>query len=337
MTKKIYVAYTGGTIGMQPTGSGYAPAQNLMTLLSEKLPASVLDRLPEFELHEYDTLIDSSYIRPDNWQQMAQDIAGRYDDFDGFVILHGTDTMAYSSAMLSFMLQNLRKPVIFTGSQVPLCEARSDALDNFTGALTLAACDSIQEVCLYFHGRLLRGNRSRKLNAHWFDAFDSPAYPWLGRADIEIELDHSRLWRPDGAENFLPACAARPHVLPLPLFPGISADWLATALAQPFAAFILGTYGTGNGPDQDPQLLAVLAEASARGKVIVNQSQCLRVRVCQDSYAAGSALAASGLVSGHDMTPEALFCKLHFLFSQGASAETVRRQLALNLCGELTP
>ena len=149
------------------------------------------------------------------------------------------------------MLQNLQKPVIFTGSQIPLCEARTDGLENFVGALTVASDERIKEVCLYFNGRLMRGNRSRKLNAYWFDAFDSPNYPWLGRADIHIELNQQLLWQPQGTENFQLACDSDSHVLPLCLFPGITADWLSVALSQPYSAFVLRTYGTGNGPDQD--------------------------------------------------------------------------------------
>ena len=325
MAKKIYVAYTGGTIGMKPTNSGYAPGNNLMSLLTEKLSQDVMKNLPEFDLYEYDTLIDSSNIRPDNWTQIATDIAGKYNDYDGFVVLHGTDTMAYSCSMLSFMLQNLQKPVIFTGSQIPLAEARTDGLENFVGALSVASDKRIKEVCLYFNGRLMRGNRSRKLNAYWFDAFDSPNYHWLGRADIHIELNEQLLWQPTGQENFQLQCDSESHVLPLCLFPGITADWLKIALSQPYSAFIIRTYGTGNGPDQDEALLNVLTESTSQGKVIVNQSQCHRGTVRQGSYAAGSALARAGLISGFDITLEALFCKLHHLFSIGKNPGTSKR------------
>ncbi len=233
----------------------YVPGDNLMGLLEEKLPPDVMASLPEFELYEYPQLIDSSNIRPDNWKQIASDIASRYEQFDGFVVLHGTDTMAYSCSMISFMLQNLQKPVIFTGSQIPLCEARTDGLENLVGALTMAADDRIKEVCLYFNGRLLRGNRSRKLNAYLFDAFDSPNYPWLGRADIHVELNESLLWQPKGKEKFQLECDSDTHVGILQLFPGINAQWMVSALSQPMDAFILRTYGTGNGPDADHALL----------------------------------------------------------------------------------
>ena len=336
MRKKIYIAYTGGTIGMRPSDSGYAPGSNLLGLLSQKLSTDVLTSLPEFELYEYPQLIDSSNVRPQNWQQIATDIAQRYHQFDGFVVLHGTDTMAYSCAMVSFMLQNLHKPVIFTGSQIPLCEARTDALENVIGALTLATDERIKEVCLYFSGRLLRGNRARKLHASQFDAFDSPNYPWLGRADIHITLNESLLWQPKEAEQFQLQCDPQSHVGIVPLFPGITAQWVETALQQPMDAFILQTYGTGNGPDGNPELLGTLASATDRGKLIVNVTQCIKGSVQQDSYAAGSALARTGIVSGLDTTTEAMFCKLHHLYSQGLETDAVRALLNVSLAGEST-
>ena len=336
MSKKIYVAYTGGTIGMRPSPSGYVPGDNLMDLLKEKLPPDVMASLPEFELHEYTQLIDSSNLRPANWKQIATDIADHYQDYDGFVVLHGTDTMAYSCSMMSFMLRNLKKPVIFTGSQIPLCEARTDGLENLVGALIMAADSRIQEVCLYFNGRLLRGNRSRKLNAHLFDAFDSPNYPWLGRADIHVELNQALFWSPNTEEQFLLNCDTDTHVAILQLFPGITASWMESALHQPIDAFILRTYGSGNGPDQDQDLLDAFTQATSNGKLIVNLTQCHQGTVHQGSYAAGSALAKAGIIGGLDTTTEAMFCKLHHLYSQGLSTEQVSAMVTTSLAGELT-
>lgn len=336
MTKKIYIAYTGGTIGMKPTQSGYAPSGNFLQLLNDKLPVEVRSSLPEFDLCEYDQLIDSSNIRPDNWKQIASDIASRYDQYDGFVILHGTDTMAYSSAMLSFMLRNLDKPVIFTGSQIPLCEARTDALENLVGALTLATDPRIREVCLYFNGRLLRGNRARKQNAYLFDAFDSPNFPWLGRADINIELSEYLLLKPEGHPEFLLDCDTESQVGILQLYPGITAEFTEAVLSQPMKAFILRTYGTGNGPDGDPAFLAALKKATDAGKVIVNLTQCHRGTVHQGSYAAGSALAKAGVIGGMDCTAEAMFCKLHHLVSNGYNTEEIKTMVGEDIAGELT-
>ena len=336
MTKKIYVAYTGGTIGMQPSSSGYAPACNLTALLHKAIPKAVMNSLPQFHLFEYEQLVDSSNILPDNWRQMAIDIAKHYEMYDGFVILHGTDTMAYSCSMLSFMLSNLQKPVIFTGSQIPLCEPNSDGLTNFIGALSAASDQRLKEVCLYFNNRLFRGNRSCKQSSDDLDAFDSPNYPLLGHTEINIELNESLLWKPTGPENFQLACDTESHVLPLCLFPGISADWLKIALNQPYSAFILKTYGTGNGPDQDIKLLNVLSNTIEQGKIIVNQTQCRSGSVQQNHYAAGSAFAKAGLLSGYDSTPEALFCKLHHLFSTNLPPEQIRTLLHTNISGELT-
>ncbi|WP_062270526.1 asparaginase [Endozoicomonas arenosclerae] len=336
MTKKIYVIYTGGTIGMKPTDSGYAPSGNMQALLDEKLPPHVRKGLPDFDLVEYDQLIDSSNIRPENWKQIATDIAEHYDDYDGFVVLHGTDTMAFSSSMMSFMLRNLNKPVVFTGSQIPLCEARSDGLENFVGALSIATDERINEVCLYFNGRLMRGNRARKQNAYLFDAFDSPNFPWLGRADINIELSDYLLLKPDSKPEFHLECAEDTQVGILQLFPGITADWIEAALNQPVQAFIIRTYGTGNAPDGDQALLDTLKKATDNGKIIVNLTQCHRGTVHQGSYAAGSALAEAGVIGGLDTTTEAMFCKLHHLLSKGHSSEEIKTLVGVDLAGELT-
>ncbi|MGB0360073.1 MAG: asparaginase domain-containing protein, partial [Endozoicomonas sp.] len=271
-----------------------------------------------------------------NWKQIASDIANLYENYDGFVVLHGTDTMAYSCSMTSFMLQNLNKPVIFSGSQIPLCEARSDGLENFVGALTMAADDRIKEVCLYFNGRLLRGNRSHKVNACLFDAFDSPNYHWLGRADIHVELNEAFLWKPTGTEKFQLACNSDIHVGILQLFPGITAQWMESVLNQPINAFILRTYGTGNGPDGDHTLLNTFANATAKGKLIVNLTQCYRGTVHQKSYATGSVLARAGLVGGLDTTTEAMFCKIHHLYSLGMHTDEVKAMLSVNLAGEVS-
>ncbi|WP_330927282.1 type I asparaginase [Candidatus Sororendozoicomonas aggregata] len=336
MSKKIYVAYTGGTIGMVLTDKGYVPTNNLLELLLKKLPEATLAQLPAFDLFEYPLLIDSSNIQPAHWQVIAADISNRYEQYDGFVILHGTDTMAYTSSMLSFMLQGLGKPVIVTGSQIPLCEPDTDALDNVMGALTVAEQETIKEVCLYFAGRILRGNRSRKIHTSAPAAFDSPNAPWLGTLDTALAVNEELLWSSKPATSFNLACDIAPHAAPVSLFPGISAKYLSALLDQPFSAFILQTYGAGNGPDQDQSLLKTLSKATAAGKVIVNVSQCYQGSVSQGVYGTGTALADAGLVSACDTTPEALFCKLHYLLSQGFQSEQVKAAVNTSLCGEVT-
>ncbi|PVZ64365.1 asparaginase [Pelagibaculum spongiae] len=331
---KVLVIYTGGTIGMQPTDRGYAPAGNMLELINQKIPAASLSDLPQFELLEYQTLIDSSNIQPENWAQIATDISKNYAQYDGFVVLHGTDTMAYTASMLSFMLQGLSKPVIVTGSQIPLCRSRTDAVENIVGALTLAANDQIAEVCLYFNGRVLRGNRARKLNAWHMDAFDSPNFGWLGRLDIKLQLNATLLKASDKPQFDL-TCQPEPLAMLLPLFPGISPQWILKAADMPAKAIILHTYGAGNGPESS-EFLAALKSLTDQGKLIVNLTQCLKGAVVQDSYAAGTALAEVGVISGGDMTPEAAFCKLHFLFSQGLTREQVIEMMRTNLVGEIS-
>ena len=171
MKKRIYIAYTGGTIGMRPTASGYAPAPGFLEAQLAAMPELRSELMPEYDIHEYTPLLDSSNITPTEWMTIAQDLAAHYEDYDGFIVLHGTDTMAYTASALAFMLQGLRKPVIFTGSQIPLCEVRNDARENLITVLLLAARYAIPEVCLYFGDALLRSCRAVKVNAEGFDAF----------------------------------------------------------------------------------------------------------------------------------------------------------------------
>jgi L-asparaginase len=190
MRKHIYVAYTGGTIGMKPSKNGFVPAAGYLSKTLLNMPEFHRSEMPAFTIHEYDHLIDSSDMSPSDWQFIADDIAQHYADYDGFIILHGTDTMAYTSSALSFMLEDLSKPVIVTGSQIPLAELRSDGQTNLLNALYIAANYPIPEVTLFFNNKLYRGNRVRKVDADGFDAFDSPNFPALLEAGINIEVNH---------------------------------------------------------------------------------------------------------------------------------------------------
>lgn len=332
MKRTVYIAYTGGTIGMKRTPGGYRPAPGF---LAEQLatPAFRHPELPETVLHEYAPLLDSSEMSPADWERIAQDIAENYDAYDGFVVLHGTDTMAYSTSALSFMLENLGKPVIVTGSQIPLFELRSDARENLVTSLLLAASAPLSEVCLYFGGVLLRGNRARKVSASGFGAFASPNAPVLGRVGVEIALNESLFLPPPDAPLNVKALD-RVNVGALRLFPGISASILRNILQEPLQGLVLETYGSGNAPQQ-PDFLAVLREATARGVVIVNCTQCWRGGV-DNSYATGRQLSDAGVTSGFDLTPEAALTKLTYLLSVESSAEAVREEVQRNLRGELT-
>ncbi len=337
MKKRIYIAYTGGTIGMQRSPNGYVMMEGFAQLIEEKIPPRISGEMPEYDLHEYPTQIDSSNILPADWLTIAQDISARYDDYDGFVVLHGTDTMSYTTSALSFMLKGIGKPVIITGSQIPLSEIRNDAQDNLVTAIELACDFNIPEVCLYFNGRLLRGNRSLKVKATGFDAFDSPNYPWLAQIGIHIELNQRALLDTSPSTAFeLPHNYNARHVVPLRLFPGISSQLIDAVLTLPYRGIILRTYGVGNAPDNDPELLRAFERASAQGKVVLNLSQCLQGGVHQGSYATGSALTNAGVISGGDMTIEAAFTKLHHLFSCGHSAEQIRTEVQRNICGEIS-
>jgi L-asparaginase len=335
--KRIYIAYNGGTIGMRRSPLGYQPEAGYLQQLMRAMPVFEQDGMPDFVVHEYPLLLDSANMHPDDWLAIAEDIASHYDHYDGFIVLHGTDTLAYTASALPFMLQGLRKPVILTGSQIPLCEIRNDARDNLITSLLIAANYVIPEVCLFFGGRLLRGCRAVKVDARGFQAFDSPNYPHLGQAGIEIDI-HREAVRP------LPLTPPRLHVqasnqavvATLRLFPGISAAVLDNMLQPPLQGLVLEAYGLGNGPARDPDFLRVLEQATARGVVIVAVTQCLKGGVELSSYATGQALLAAGVSDGGDMTTEAALAKLYYLFTTGYSAEQIRALMGVSLCGELT-
>lgn len=333
--KRVYLAYTGGTIGMRRGEAGYAPAAGYLAERLASMPELDHPDLPAFTLHEYSPLLDSSNVGPPEWELIARDIAGQYRDFDGFVVLHGTDTMAYTASALSFMLEGLDKPVLLTGSQIPLAEVRSDARENLITSMMLAAGGAISEVCLYLNGALLRGNRATKVSVGGFDAFESPNFPLLGRVGVDVSLRHDLLL-PPAPEPLAVRPLAEGRVAALRLFPGMSARLLGRLLDDPIRGVVLETFGAGNAPTRDQELLLALARATERGMVLVNCSQCLRGTVDMSGYATGQALADAGVVSGGDMTAEAALAKLSYLLSLELSGERARELMASNLRGELT-
>ena len=334
--KHIYVAYTGGTIGMQPSQQGFVPVAGFLTQTLTGMPEFHRSEMPAFTVHEYDTLLDSSDMQPSDWEMIARDIETHYDEYDGFIVLHGTDTMAYTASALSFMFEGLSKPIIITGSQIPLAELRSDGQENLLNALFLAANYPVPEVTLFFNHQLFRGNRSRKVNANGFNAFASPNYPVLIDAGINIKVNHSActsLNNPD-AKFTLHHIDAQPVGL-VSLYPGISVDIIHNHLLQPVKALILLSYGMGNAP-QNEAMLAAFAKAKSRNIIILNCTQCLSGNVNMSGYANGQRLADVGVLSGHDMTVEAALTKLHFVLSQTDDYEEQVALLSRDLCGEIS-
>jgi L-asparaginase len=245
--------------------------------------------------------------------------------------------MAYTASALPFMLQGLSKPVILTGGQIPLCEIRNDSRENLITAMLIAANHRIAEVCLFFGNKLLRGNRSVKVNADGFDAFDSPNFPPLGRAGVGIEI-HSNLLLPppDSPTKLSVKILRQSRVAALRLFPGISAEVIRNILAPPIQGLVLETYGLGNAPSNDPDLLQELSLSVSRGVVIVNCTQCVKGRVRMGAYATSHTLSRIGVISGLDLTAEAALAKMFYLFGQDLPVERIKQLMQTNLKGELT-
>jgi L-asparaginase len=334
---RVAILHTGGTLGMRRSERGYTPERGYLASLLEGMPE--LHEVAEYDLIEHDPLLDSASVRPRDWLEIARIIARRKERYDGFVVLHGTDTMAYTASALAFMLRGLRRPVILTGSQIPLCELRTDARGNLLTALMLAAADEpVEEVSLYFGGRLMRGCRTVKVSATGFDAFDSPNFPPLAHAGIDITVDRlvvDSAVQPDKPVPLPQRLDA--SVGALRLFPGLSAELVRNALREPLQGLVLEAYGAGNAPVDDPELLRAIADATARGVVIVDCTQCLRGTVDLHAYATGSALLRVGVIGGADMTVEAALAKLVYLLSTLRLTSHVRDLMGQSLCGELTP
>ncbi|KTC64831.1 L-asparaginase I [Legionella adelaidensis] len=335
MKKNILILNTGGTISSVKTSHGYEPVSGYVEKTLKQIPALFHEEMPHFQIKEYSPLLDSSNMTLNEWNKIAADIAEEYENYDGFVIFHGTDTMAYTASVLSFMLENLKKPVILTGSQIPLSEARNDAMENVITSLWLCANEAIHEVCIYFNQKLFRGNRTQKVSAQHFNAFESPNFPYLGLIGIDVEMQHDLLLKPNSNPFHLQPITSH-FIANFRLFPGFSTEVLEFLLQQPLHGLVLETYGAGNAQNNDSRFLNLLKEACKRGVVIVNCSQCQQGHVEMGQYATGYTLKQAGLISGHDMTPEAAHCKLLYLFSKKYNSEQVKKGMETNMVGELT-
>ena len=335
--KKVCILNTGGTIGMKPGKDGFQPSAGFLGKQLAEIVELRSNETPDHTLIEFNPVIDSSNMSPDTWLEIASQVSGRYSEFDGFVIIHGTDTLAYTASALPFMLKGLGKPVILTGSQIPLCQVRNDARENLVTALLLAVNYYVPEVTIFFGNRLLRGCRSKKVSANRFQAFDSPNFPPLGTVGTDINIFTHNVRIPETQTNLELLPIERQAIATFRLFPGVSHRVIDNVLRQPLVALILESYGVGNGPANDQELLRVIREATDNGIVIVNCTQCHHGRVSQTDYAVGTAFEQAGVVSGSDMTVEAALAKLQFLFTHHEDVSTIKSLVAKNLVGELTP
>lgn len=336
----VLLIYTGGTIGMlaDPRTGAMRPMD--LAHLEEQVPE--LERVNvRMESVSFGTPIDSSDMRPADWVRIAGLIRDNYERFDGFVVLHGSDTMAYTASALSYLLEGLTKPVIFTGSQLPIGTIRTDAKENLITAIEIAAAKNeagqamVPEVAVYFEYRLMRGNRTVKVHAERFEAFRSPNWPALAEAGVHIRYDRAAIL-PIRQGPLKVHEALDDRVAVIRLFPGIRAEWVRHALAMPdLRATVLTTFGSGNGPT-DPAFVAALREARDRGILLLNVTQCVGGRVEQGRYVTSRAFNEMGVVAGADLTIEAAMTKTMFLLGKGLTGDGFAKAFATPLCGEMS-
>lgn len=296
----------------------------------------------DIDVHQFAPPIDSSDMTPRLWAQLVRIISENYDRYDGYVILHGTDTMAFTASALSFMLENLTKPVILTGSQLPIGQLRTDGKENLITSIEIASAKNdmgypkVPEVCIYFSGKLLRGNRSTKINADGFNAFDSFNYPHLADAGVNIVYHDEYIIKPDYSKPMTPHFALDQNVVVFTLFPGIQDNIVRHVLDAPeLRAIVMRSYGSGNAP-QRPWLMKMLSDASKRGVNIINISQCAEGTVEMARYDTGYQLKNAGVISGFDSTVESAVTKLMHLQGHYADSNIVRAKMNQNLRGEIS-
>lgn len=338
---RILIIYTGGTIGMIENNETGALEPFDFTHLIDNVPKIkkldyVIDNI------QFENPIDSSNMSPAHWRDIATAINENYDGYDGFVVLHGTDTMAFTASALSFMLENLHKPVIITGSQLPIGEVRTDGEENLITSIQIAAARDaqgepmVQEVAILFENYLWRGNRSTKMSADNFNAFKSNNYPPLAKIGLDIHFNEESLYRVPSRRPLKVRYNMDTNVLLVDLYPGMSEKILNHILNTPdIKGIVFKTYGAGNAPT-DKWFTDAVCNAVERGIVILNVTQCLNGGINSTRYATGDSLTRAGVVSGHDITSEAAITKMMYLFGMGLPAESVKKYLSYSLCGEVT-
>ncbi len=337
---KILLIYTGGTIGMQKDHRSAALKPFDFSQLVNNIPE--LNQLDcAIDSRSFPRPLDSSNMNPMHWADMAEMIESAYDSYDGFVVLHGSDTMSYTASALSYMLENLQKPIVFTGSQLPIGDLRTDAKENLITAIQFASLRSnglpvIREVGLYFENQLYRANRTTKINAEQFEAFSSPNFPPLAISGVHLTVNSEYLFRPETRRKFTVHKEMDTHVAILKLFPGIRREVLNGVLCIPgLRGLVLETYGAGNAPTE-AWLLEDLGEAIGRGLHVVNVSQCRGGSVIMGRYETSEALRRIQLINGKDITTEAAITKLMYMLGSQVSPKAFKTIFESSLRGEMT-
>lgn len=334
---KVLLIYTGGTLGMRPRDDGaYAPDSSFLSEVLSEMPEMKDPMMPEVDVHALGDPLDSSDVEFEHWISMVKCIKDFYHDYDGFVVAHGTDTMAFTASALSFMLRNLNKPVVVTGSMIPLCMVRSDARSNLLDSLLVAGRTHIPEVVVVFDREVMRGNRVRKLDAVLVPAFKSPNYPPLGHAGVHLTIDPTMILDiPHQPFECIPLMSS--DVILLKIHPGFGRHSVRSLLMPPTRGVVLEAFGSGNAPHTIPALCRDLKAATDAGVVVIVVSACNHAWVNLDLYEAGKFLRELGCISGVDMTPEAAFTKLSFLLGQKDTDITeIKSLMGSNMVGELT-